>query len=355
MPKQKNINTLQLIRGFAALFVVLFHATGMFKVLNDTNYLAGAFSSGYLGVDIFFVLSGFIIYYIHSNDQTGIIPAKNFYTKRFLRVYPIYWIVLLLLLPVYYIIPSFGEEAYKNPALIIKSFLLIPQELNILNVSWTLSHEILFYIIFGFVLYNRKTWVKLLFGAWIIVSMFLLVFKPESGIINFVFSPLNIEFAMGILIAYIIGVYKGKFDKSSILLGSILLLLTMVNDTVGLVDLHRVIAFGIPSAFIIYGAVALEQKHNIIIPKSLKYLGDASYSIYLTHYALLSAVNKVFVGLNLFNLLGNTLAITFIVLITVLSGCIFHSLIEKPLLKLLRKKMVVSTKKQDSDTLVQSA
>lgn len=343
----RNLNILQLLRGVAAVLVVLFHATGMFGVIYDSNYLGGIFKQGKIGVDLFFVLSGFIIYYIHHKDKNENGLAKKFYIKRLIRIYPIYWVTILGLLPVYFLVPSFGEAYYKDFNVIINSFLLIPQENNILTVAWTLSYELLFYLFFGLVLFtNNKLVTKTIFGLWLFISAISSLIVPSNFYLEFFFSTLNLEFFYGIIVAHLIINYKIKYQMTLILTGTALAILAMYNAIFGYVEIDRAFSYGIPSAMIILGSVALEFSKNVRVPKLFVFLGDASYSIYLVHYPVLSVFNKIFGALGIFNLVGYNVAVTLIVIATVIAGCVFHVILERPLLKYLRTKLLPSRKEQ---------
>jgi exopolysaccharide production protein ExoZ len=343
MSNNKNLSILQLLRGIAAVLVVLFHATGMFGVIYDSNYFGGIFKQGKIGVDLFFVLSGFIIYYIHHKDRNENGLAKKFVIKRLIRIYPIYWVTILCLLPIYFIVPSFGEGYYKDINVIINAFLLVPQENDFLTVAWSLSYELMFYLFFGFVLFTKKrTIAKFIFGSWMVLSALSPFFKPSNFYMDFFFNTLNIEFFYGIIVAYLVLNFKIKFNITLIIVGVVTACLAMYNTIFGFFELDRAIGYGIPSALIILGCVALEFSKNIKTPRLFVYLGDASYSIYLTHYPALSAINKVFSSLGIFNKLGYNVTVTLMVIFTIIAGLIFHSLIEKPMLKILRTKLLYS-------------
>ncbi|MBP9743591.1 MAG: acyltransferase [Burkholderiales bacterium] len=91
----KKFNTLQSLRGIAALLVLLYHATWLSIVNNQYVYALNIFKQGQIGVDLFFVLSGFIIAYMHwsqINLKNGVVA--KYWLKRFFRIYPLYWIII---------------------------------------------------------------------------------------------------------------------------------------------------------------------------------------------------------------------------------------------------------------------
>src|SRR5205823_13541637 len=117
-PARPKLAWLQIFRGFAAVLVVIHHVTGSTDFYLHSSFLGGLFTVGWLGVDFFFVLSGFIITYIHYGDIGNRSTLKAYATKRFLRIYPIYWIVALLA-----IIPFIKSDWL----FLLKSTLLLPQ------------------------------------------------------------------------------------------------------------------------------------------------------------------------------------------------------------------------------------
>ncbi|MCM2535843.1 acyltransferase [Neobacillus pocheonensis] len=151
--KQKLL-LVQSLRGIAALIVLIHHGAGIGKKYLNYEYLNNIFSAGWLGVDFFFVLSGFIIYYVHHKDIGQKQRLKQFYLKRFLRVYPIYWIMTIVLVTLFFLVPSWGIGYETKLNVIIKSILLLPQSHDpIVNVGWSLVYEVFFYAVFGSLFY----------------------------------------------------------------------------------------------------------------------------------------------------------------------------------------------------------
>ena len=140
-------NSLQVGRAVAALLVVLHHAT------LDSSYFYGvAFSNfwgfGNIGVDFFFVLSGFIIYWAHKEDKPGFVTGGAYLYKRFVRIWPPFILVSIVILLAYNLFPSLSQS--DRDISILSSLILVPQEgaSPALSVSWTLMHEMLFYFLF---------------------------------------------------------------------------------------------------------------------------------------------------------------------------------------------------------------
>ncbi|MEP7357911.1 MAG: acyltransferase, partial [Anaerolineales bacterium] len=219
MTHPNRLNTLQVFRGVAALLVVLYHATVYSQEQLGYTFLGGAFLFGHTGVDFFFVLSGFIIYYVHRNDigQPG--QLRSYALKRLLRVFPVYWIVTGIKLALIIVVPTLAKSYERDPWVILKSFLLLPQvNLPLIGAAWTLTFELLFYIFFGLAILLPRRWAlrlaivwgggTLLYNAAKLLQMPL----PNSLLLNVLFHERNLEFGLGCLSAYLVihGKVPGK-------------------------------------------------------------------------------------------------------------------------------------------------
>ena len=155
-----KLQSVQICRAAAALLVLLFHATSVSKAYLNCDLLWGFFQFGYSGVDSFFVLSGFVIYWAHRGDAGQSERIRIYLKKRFLRIYPIYWIVALILLPIYFGAP----HDVSDYIVLLKSFLLLPQPGNpVVTIHWSLSHEVFFYGMFALAIYFSWSRIRALF------------------------------------------------------------------------------------------------------------------------------------------------------------------------------------------------
>jgi exopolysaccharide production protein ExoZ len=336
-------NSLQLLRGVAAILVVFFHG------LERTN-LFHLISYGYMGVDLFFVLSGFIIFFIHYSDIGNKNKFKPFLVKRFVRVYPIYWIVTL-----FYLILVLAAGNIPNFDYFFKSMFLIPQpKMPILGVAWTLEFEMLFYILFSLLLLNKKFFSPLL-KIWCLGILIYFIFpfiQIKFLLIRHVFNPLNLEFLFGCGIALLLVKNMLKHEwvpKVATILGVSLFIVSIINNYFEIWQVHRVLSWGIPSAVLIFGLVRLENQTKLRVPRLFIYLGNASYSIYLTHLITLLVITKVLKKFDLI-LLVKGLGIVHITscILAISVGCLAHSLIEQPLMKFLKVNVVNKKKYKKS-------
>jgi len=123
----KKLNLLQVYRGIAAVLVVMFNLNDMSaQRLNQVTFF-NLFQAGWSGVDYFFVLSGFIMVYVHRSASGKKKQLKSFLVKRAVRIYPIYWIITLIVLCFFLVITGFANNKDLTLGKVIVSLLLIPQ------------------------------------------------------------------------------------------------------------------------------------------------------------------------------------------------------------------------------------
>jgi peptidoglycan/LPS O-acetylase OafA/YrhL len=292
------------------------------------------------------VLSGFIILWVHRADIGHRDRFKPFAVKRLIRIYPLYWIVTLALLPAYFLVSNFGRGHEHHLSTILQSLLLIPQENGpILTVGWSLCYELFFYAMFGLVILlplNISFWLT---GIWFSGSLFNTVLESvflmkSHFIVQFLFSFHTLEFSFGCLAAYLVFRRYPYRAFSLLAFCSTVFFLAGISQSYHLLQLHPAIAYGIPSILILMGAATLDLKETVSLPRFLSYLGDASYSIYLTHYPCLSVAIKLAFALNLFSGLGHSLTFALLILMALALGCLTYSKVEKPLMAALRKQFL---------------
>lgn len=350
--KNQKLNLIQAFRGLAALLVVLFHATQISEAQFNYLFLNNFFIFGDSGVDLFFVLSGFIIFYIHRSDINVKTKFKSFILKRFVRIYPIYWLLTILALFSYFFVPALWDKTYTlTLGGIIKSIFLIPQEqYPVVGVGWTLSYELLFYFMFSLLIFLRPKLSVPIVSGWLLLTLGLFFLETFSSFeatpfyLKFLFSRYNLEFIFGVIAAYL--VYKIRFkikvNQAFLVLnlGVILFALCCIFFKPGELLNIRIIAYGISSMLIILGAALIDLIAPLKIPTFLLHLGNASYSIYLTNKTLLRLLSGGALEVKLERAFGYFLTMSLIIVVTVALGCLVYSSVEKPLLEFSRKKLV---------------
>jgi exopolysaccharide production protein ExoZ len=358
----RKLQSIQLLRGIAAVLVVLHHASGPAKRPGSLGheFLSGFFSFGYAGVDFFFVLSGFIITFIHAGDVGRPSQLRAYATKRFLRIYPIYWVVLLALIPLFFVFRNAGFGHETHPDVLFTSFFLIPHPLYpLLTPAWTLRHEVWFYILFGLLIFMRRPYGIILMLAVAGASFVVWALSLAEWIgtlpfpFDFLLSHYNLEFALGAVCALIF--LRGKSTVPVIgatpllIAGLILFTLTALYDlrvSTLAGSLLSLPTYAAASALILFGAVSLEATHDFRLPGFTQFLGEASYSIYLIHTPVIAFGEKALRKVPVIAALHPSLAILFTIVLSVTAGLCLHTWIERPLLRRLHRR-----RKQASRTL----
>lgn len=337
--------TLQVYRGIAAVLVVLFHTTVQMDYFGYSFYpIIKLFRSGHAGVEFFFVLSGFIIYYVHKNQiGSGYKKLFSYLLKRFIRIFPIFWFLMFFLALLYLMFPNTGAVYHHELQAFILSLLLIPQSHpNYIGVAWTLSHEILFYIIFSFLLIRKSIGIVIFF-IWqilVLIGVFVPSLKESHYLLSFLFSTYNFLFFIGLLAAILsdrlLGMKKNIF---LFIFGNIFFIFTAFIDIYTSASYNlTLLMYGLGAFFIILNS-SNNQLNNYFKSKNILLLiGNASFSIYLIHIYIILILSKIIIKLDLEH--SNAyLMYLIIVVFSILSGIILHLYVEKPLIKYLQQKI----------------
>lgn len=320
--------SLQVFRGLAAIGVVLHHA-GLFAHRQlGISYCNDVFDPGMIGVDFFFVLSGFIITSVHGQDIGKPDAAPTYLKRRFFRIYP-----LLLILTAVKLLIECVQGGQRSLGNILSSFLLLPPpkgEYPIITAAWTLQHEALFYGLFLLAILTGKRVALVLSTLWVAL-MVVARFGQIDGIVAFVLHPHHIEFLIGCLASLILARKQSRCLSPAIqfILLSVVLMLGKADAL-----LWRA-ALGCAFAGLVLLGTVIER--SWALPSVLRLFGDASYSIYLAHTPLLLGLAKASNHWVNGDLYRAHLAITVAVILSIAFGVVVYRLIERPLLDWSRK------------------
>lgn len=261
----RRFRSIQLLRALAACAVVVLHA------YPDPHSQLGNAGYGAFGVDLFFVISGFIIAQVAQGR--GVRP---FLRDRLWRIYPIWWIAVL---PWVFMVP-------RSTQFVVSSLTLWPiypggYYVPVLKVGWTLSFELLFYAGMTLALLTRAFVPLLLYGVLLIASL-----ATTSPFLHFIGSPMALEFLMGVLLTRL-----PRQTTLALLVPVGIALVGLTSPATGDPDmtisghfaLQRAVQWGVPAAMIVWGALSVEQWFAGARFDLPVFLGDASYSIYLFH------------------------------------------------------------------------
>lgn len=335
-----RLDGVQVLRGVAAVLVLLFHAAG-FEINHPMGREVQALGSfqfhGFAGVVLFFVISGFVITWISLDSVGNARAIPGFVVKRFNRVMPFYWMCWAL--------AAFIQFGVARDDLSIPPESILPHSIEnlllttrggyyILPQAWTLHFEIIFYAIFAVLLAAPRVlvlpaltlWACLIVAAWI-------GYVPSISAL----APYCLLFVAGCGVAMLAKRRLVFMPRVSALAGLLGWALAAALVAMGLIDRHNqmieTIAFGLPSALLVYGVVGLDLKSQIRWPSSLVKLGDASFTLYLSHLTVLFVLGRWAVAAD--DLPRYAVWLAAAVALPVHVAFLLHKYVEKPLLVLL--------------------
>ena len=338
--------TLQATRGVAANLVVFSHLFLVEAKYTAAGVLPAFALYGMAGVDVFFVLSGFIMVAVAGRN----IGPIQFLWRRAARIYPTYWLVSLAVLALAIVAPAMVNSSIIAPISLWRSFLLVPGEtMPLLAVGWTLVHEMYFYMVFAIFLALR---LPVLAGliSWGVLLLVILAIVPDqvaaSPFLRLVTSPLTLEFMMGAVVGIlwrkrrlpgVIAVGAVGLTALALSIGYVAPLLSLVTSPH--LDAWRVIIFGVPSALLIYALTGIEMLYwKARSTALLVALGDWSYATYLTHVLVISAIGRALVLFAPAGGIGGSMILIATGLLGAnIVGAAIHVFFERPVLDWLRQ------------------
>lgn len=320
---------LEVFRGIAALFVVFHHALVSIEYYHNytTPFLKFICHIGKYGVDFFFVLSGFIITYSYSETTSNNFQGlKRFLKLRCIRIYTPFVPISIFLLLLYHFFPTISN-ASKNIDL-VTSLTLIPLGKPALTVAWTLSHEMLFYLIFSLRFLLPKYWNTLII-CWVslIVCHYLFFDFSSHSMIQVLVSPYNLEFIFGCWVAHLFLTNRMFSIKQ---MGSILCLCLVVFFYI-VANGYYEVPFLSNFVFMLFCGLLIQWSlvKQLQPVKSVIYVGTISYSIYLIHNPLQVIIVRFFPKFH--SELSLIFLLTLIVFFVLLFSGFYYQIFEKKL------------------------
>lgn len=328
-----SIISIQYLRGLAAFLVLLQHVSYKDKVYSGGEF--NLFGIGHMGVDIFFIISGFIMAYTFRPE----LGAVRFLYNRVLRIIPLYWLTSVIALIGYLYAPGLINGS-KEPD-ILSSFLLLPSESRYLNPNgWTLSCEFLFYLVFSFSFLPAYRF-RFVLPSIILACLTLVGFchEFENVLPRFIFNSMSIEFLFGMIIFQIYSRFNIAQSLNIVLplVSALLVLFSLFVYFSGIQTGLRIIDLGLPAFFICIFIVSLESRLKTNVSKTIKSLGDSSYSLYLTHAFTIGIAGFL---LSHFGLTGSSFVFSgALILVSVLVGYFCYRYVELPMSVCIKTKL----------------
>ncbi|MFN7056044.1 acyltransferase family protein [Hyphomonas sp.] len=282
-----KLHSIQMLRGLAAMLVVFYHIraseTQMIQRAGGAELpmMGGIFANGYLGVDLFFVISGFIMVFVAGASPASPRTSAEFLFARAARIYPLWW-AFAGLMSVYMLltygltgVSETGQTAIGRgiPPLeyLLKSFLLVPQpEYPVLAVGWTLVHEMHFYIVFALILLAPRMfrpWLVALWAGLVIAGALMGLSGPVGGtLLQLATHPMSLEFILGAGAAWL--VTSGRRWRPGLITAVAAFWLLFAacfhgEPTAYTLVWGRVLWFGLPCALLVYGFASLDAENRL--------------------------------------------------------------------------------------------
>ena len=337
-----NFLTIQALRAVAALLVVLLHAFETWGERVDPAAPGVSWDNGASGVDIFFVISGFVMVVSSRRllDQPG--AWLIFLRHRVVRIVPLYWLLTTVKIIAVVVLGSVVLRTTLDFNSVAGSYLFLPvidsagHFRPVLPVGWTLTYEFLFYLFFAAALALRADVLRIIIPGLGLTAVLALVRAENWPAWTILFDTIVVEFVFGVALAKwtLQGFRLPTAIAGGFVLGglALILILPMVSENT------RVLTWGLPAFAIVAGAVSLEPLVAPTLPRWLLALGDASYSIYLSHGFVLPALGLLFSRLASPRLWAEGLTIILCISLSALVGWVVFISIESPMLRALRHK-----------------
>ncbi|MCX8256381.1 Acyltransferase [Beijerinckiaceae bacterium RH AL1] len=356
----KQIGSIQILRALAATMVVLAHAQddAAFAAQKiGTVFARSSLLPWVAGVDLFFVISGFIM--VHASERLFATPgaAQAFLTRRVIRIVPLYWLATALALVTAALLVRTGQARLPGVAEIVTSLGFIPfarpgdgVARPIVALGWTLNYEMFFYVVFAaFLMLRREAAVAAVTAMLALLVVLGLVAQPAITALAFWSDPIVLEFALGmaIALAWRRGVRLPRPAALALGLAAVAVLaldLARMRDVpvygVDPSGLPRLLACGLPMAAL-FAAVVLAQpapQSEGRLAASLRLIGDASYALYLFHPLVLVAARKAYLASHLAPTLGFWPLVLAEIAASALVAVAMHLWIETPVTRLLNAR-----------------
>ncbi len=343
-PRERGapILSLQVMRGVTALAIGLFHTSIIMAKpeYGGMHAFETATRQAWVSVNFFFVLSGFIILYAHAGDIGRPERIGPYLWRRFSRVYPLYWIVLSVFVAAALL--GFGpinfRLAWGDMLSAYTLFRWVPDPQIPLKVAWTLLFEVAFYLMFALAILNR--WIGLVAATIWLAGILVASALGSQAMDHWSMWNINFFFGAGAWLTYRHADARLGLPMLAAGLLGLLMLLGLTDQYASIEDQQSkpwgLLLLSLPFWLIVVGAALTEERYRLRFPALLVLFGEASYSIYLVHSAVISGACLVLARLKLTTLPPEVLFV-FIFAAAVFAGILTHWALERPLLLAFRR------------------
>ncbi|WP_417671700.1 acyltransferase family protein [Roseibium sp.] len=334
---------LQYVRAIAALMVVYFHAVLQSEKVFDDPALSHALF-GETGVDLFFVLSGFVMWLTTADRSTDTV---EFYKRRIERIVPLYWVFTLMAAMIALIAPSLLKSTVFDLPHLMASLFFIPwfnpadpagtMIAPVIVPGWTLNYEMYFYLVFGALLLlpqgKRIPMLLLVIGGIFAAAQL----APDGSIIaGFYGYSVVFEFLAGVVLArlYMDGKLLPERLAAALAVTAFIGLIVLDHQKI---EIPRALGPGVASTLIIYALISIDfTKYREW--RFLHVLGDASYSLYITHIYVLAGARVLFSFEVFDGIRTEPVFLVFCLVASVVFALLVHFFFEKPVAEFFKRR-----------------
>lgn len=338
-PASQALRTLQMGRALAAIAVAAFHLSIM---MGQARYggieVFRAYTRlGNRGVDFFFVLSGFIILFAHNRDINAPARWSHYAFRRFVRLYPIYWLYTLLFVVMLFVVGGSPDSPMPTTFggwVASVTLIRIAPGQPLIPVAWTLFHELSFYAVFSLLILDRR-WGIAAFAVFVALPLFNHHGQHDgNSAFDVYFSIYNWHFVLGMGAFWLYR--RPGWGSIELPLGGFCVMSALIQAPFPEEWSRPLLVVGF--ALMLAGMTKLERAGYLSSPYVLALTGDASYTIYLLHSNLEGTLLKIAMKIHLQRVIGQ--GATFLVVLAgaVTLGCGIYRWVERPLLEMLRRK-----------------
>ena len=356
-----KLDIIQLLRAVAALLVCFFHMKGILKQGQWGKIL---FGNGSVGVPLFFMISGFIMYHTTFQKHTDWAFVKSFILKRIIRIVPLYFLMTLL----YIFLLGNGHFYFiEYPKFLLSTLFFFPTYANhigpsygmpALAVGWSLNYELYFYLVLGFSMLLPKHRWKILSG-WLIVSTLVIPLISKGFVMvdlsewygysvayfSLMTNPVLLFFVVGMGIA---AMYNSRFEPPSLFWANVLAVLAVLNFVLSYFQVLQHFPGWYNHLFncglLLFALLQRTKMKPYQVPRSLLLIGNSSFSLYLIHPLLLTFLPKVLRQLGVTGSLDGVWYFMGMLLLIVVCAYVSYQLIEQHLSRKLQSWLLPDSK-----------
>ncbi len=332
---REKLRLVQVLRAVAALMVVAHHATILLEErMREPNSI---WMGGTAGVDLFFVISGFVMMLTSARMGRGVSAGARFFLRRLERVAPLYWMVTTVKLLTMLLVPGLAIHVLGTAWHVVASYLFLPSlgptgtMEPLVVVGWTLDLEMLFYVLIALALWFRAPVMSVVGPVLAVLTGMAFVSTLPFVLLRGWANPIVLEFVFGMLLAKAAGAGRlpGRWGSAMLVgVGALVLILTPW----AMISVWRPLLWGLPALAVLAGALGLERTLGPRAPRWALEMGDASYSIYLSHGFVLPLVAVLLLRAEMHGMALKSAVIGLSIVLSALVGEVLYRTVEVPIM-----------------------